>query len=36
MTIRVARLPGAEDGEWRLVHRHGGFLPAGQSVSHLG
>lgn len=36
MTIRVTHAYRREDGEWRLVHRHGDFLPADESAGHLG
>jgi ketosteroid isomerase-like protein len=30
-TLRVTQIYRREDGEWRVVHRHGDELPAGQS-----
>ena len=30
-TIRVTQIYRREDGEWRLVHRHGDFAPTDQS-----
>jgi ketosteroid isomerase-like protein len=30
-TVRVTQIYRREDGEWRLVHRHGDFAPADQS-----
>jgi len=36
MTIRVTHAYRREDGEWRLVHRHGDFLPHDESGGHLG
>ena len=27
MTIRMTQIYRNEDGEWRLVHRHGNFAP---------
>ena len=36
MTIRVTHAYRREDGEWRLVHRHGDFLPHDESAGHLG
>ena len=29
--LRVTQIYRREDGEWRLVHRHGDFAPADQS-----
>jgi len=29
--LRVTQIYRREEGEWRLVHRHGDFAPAGQS-----
>ena len=36
MSIRVTQIYRREDGEWRLVHRHGDFAPADQSAGKLG
>ncbi len=30
-TVRVTHVYRRENGEWRIVHRHGDFLPADQS-----
>jgi ketosteroid isomerase-like protein len=35
MTIRVTHIFRNEDGEWRLVHRHGDFAPLDQSAGKL-
>ena len=31
MTIRVTHVYRREDGEWRLIHRHGDFAPVDES-----
>jgi len=36
MSIRVTQIYRREDGEWRLVHRHGDFAPIDQSAGKLG
>ena len=36
MSIRVTQIYRREDGEWRLVHRHGDFAPTDQSAGKLG
>jgi ketosteroid isomerase-like protein len=36
MSIRVTQVYRREDGEWRLVHRHGDFAPIDQSAGKLG
>jgi ketosteroid isomerase-like protein len=32
MTLRVTQIYRLEDGEWRLVHRHGDFAPIDESA----
>ena len=34
--VRVTQVYRREDGEWRLVHRHGDFAPTDQSAGKLG
>jgi ketosteroid isomerase-like protein len=35
MSIRVTHIFRNEDGDWRLVHRHGDFAPLDQSAGRL-
>ena len=35
MTIRVTHIYRKEDGEWRLVHRHGDFASIDESAGKL-
>jgi ketosteroid isomerase-like protein len=36
MRIRVTHIYRLEDGQWRLVHRHGDFAPVDESPKPRG